>query len=70
MHEVATIGPELDQIANMQLGFGVDEHQAFTHLGNTTNEHTAIIRAPVAHDFIAALTLQVSRSKPTRESLR
>ena len=68
MHEVATIGPELDQIANMQLGFGVDEHQAFTHLGNTTNEHTAIIRASIAHDFIAALALQVSRGKPTRES--
>ena len=68
MHKVAAIGPEFDQIANMQLGFGIDEYQALTYLGNTTNEHAAIVRASVAHDFIATLALQVSRSEPTRES--
>ena len=51
----------------MQLGFGIDEYQALTYLGNTTNEHTTIVRAPIAHDLIATLALQVSRSEPARE---
>ena len=69
MNEMTAIGPEFDQVASMKLGFGIDEYQAFTYLCNAANKHTAIVRAPVAHNFVATLALQVSRGKSARESL-
>ena len=53
----------------MELGFGVDEHQALAHLGNTARKHTAIVGAPVAHDLVAALAFQIRCGEPTREGL-
>ena len=69
MNEMTAIGPEFDQVASMKLGFGINEYQAFTHLCNTANKHTAIVRTSIAHDLVAALALQVSRGKSARESL-
>ena len=69
MDEMAAVGPKLNGIAHMKLGFGFQINPAVAHRGHATNKHASVIGAPVAHDLVATIVGHVGGGEAAREGL-
>ena len=67
--EVTLVRPELQHVARCERPLGRDGGDAVLRRRHATHEHAAVVRAPVAHDVVAALVLQVGRGEPAGERL-